>query len=94
MMADQVAGAALRALESGQDERTMTRDGKPLLLINRLAPRLEDSSFRRRPLHPYPILPSTTPAPSHVAPPPAPLPGRADGPRIRRSRFEPRPPGD
>jgi short-subunit dehydrogenase len=74
MMADQVARTALRAFKLGKNERTLTRDGKLLLLVNRLAPRLVDRGFRRW----TPRL-----SPPHVVPPLTPLPRRANSPRIR-----------
>jgi short-subunit dehydrogenase len=73
MTADQVARAALRAFELGKNERTLTRDGKLLLLVNCLAPRLVDWGFRRWTLrlspdaHPPRPPPSRRPAARPVA---------------------------
>jgi short-subunit dehydrogenase len=51
MTADQVARQALLAIRRGRHEVTLTREGRLLLLLNRLAPRLVDrgfASFTRR----------------------------------------------
>jgi short-subunit dehydrogenase len=48
MTAGRVAEAALRALERGRHETTLTLKGRLLLLVNRLLPRLVDALVRRR----------------------------------------------
>jgi short-subunit dehydrogenase len=47
MTADHVAIAGLRAVLRGRNELTLTTEGKLLLLVNRLAPRLVDAGFAR-----------------------------------------------
>ena len=47
MTADQVAVRALEAIRRRRHEVTLTPEGRLLLLVNRLAPRLVDYGFAR-----------------------------------------------
>jgi short-subunit dehydrogenase len=47
MTADQVADQTLKAILRGRNESTLTTEGRLLLLVNRLAPRLVDAGFAR-----------------------------------------------
>jgi short-subunit dehydrogenase len=47
MTADQVAARTLKAILRGQNELTLTAEGRLLLLVNRLAPRFVDAGFAR-----------------------------------------------
>ena len=47
MTADRVAAETLEAIRRGLHERTLTREGRMLLLVNRMAPRLVDVGFAR-----------------------------------------------